>query len=253
MSINDPYNVVPIITGIAEKYGVNPLLAIATAIHESGLNPKAIGDNGTSFGLYQLHEGGELGNMTPQQAYDPTTNATVAISHMAAVMKAQPNLQGGALAAAAQRPANQTAYASAINKIISSLGSTVQIAGGGIGTSGSASSNNDANEVTDAATAYAKAESSGASNSIEHSLISGGLRTLPIVGGPLGMVASYFTGGGSVEKLLTEMPKVLTDAFSFEEDLLWPFADNHMLRLMLGLCGSIMIITGVVLIIVEAA
>lgn len=35
---------------------------------ESGLNPANIGDGGTSFGLFQLHQGGALGNMPRSQA-----------------------------------------------------------------------------------------------------------------------------------------------------------------------------------------
>jgi hypothetical protein len=34
----------------------------------------------TSFGLYQLHQGGELGELTPEEAFDPTTNADVALT-----------------------------------------------------------------------------------------------------------------------------------------------------------------------------
>lgn len=45
---------------------------------ESAWNPRAVGDNGSSFGLFQLHRGGQLGNLTPEQAYDPATNARVA-------------------------------------------------------------------------------------------------------------------------------------------------------------------------------
>jgi hypothetical protein len=35
--------------------GVNPTLAINIATDESGLNPKEIGDFGTSFSLFQIH------------------------------------------------------------------------------------------------------------------------------------------------------------------------------------------------------
>jgi hypothetical protein len=103
----------------AEKYGVDPILAVATAIQESNLNPFAIGDNGTSFGLFQLHRGGELGNLTPQEAFVPRTNAEVAISTMAQFQATHPELRGGALAAAAQRPANPSAYALSVDSLMS--------------------------------------------------------------------------------------------------------------------------------------
>jgi hypothetical protein len=107
--------IVTIITGVANSVGVNPATAVATAQVESGLNPTDVGDNGTSFGLYQLHQGGELGNLTEAQAFSPQTNAQVALSHMAAVQAQDPNLSPGALAAAAQRPANPASYAEAVN------------------------------------------------------------------------------------------------------------------------------------------
>ena len=44
----------------AAKYGIDPLAAIAVAQVESQLNPRAVGDNGTSFGPFQLHQGGAL-------------------------------------------------------------------------------------------------------------------------------------------------------------------------------------------------
>lgn len=102
----------------AEANGVDPRLALATAQNESGLNPTAVGDGGTSFGLYQLHQGGELGNLTPAQAYVPTTNAAVALSVLGQVVKANPNIgDPGTLAAMAQRPANPGAYASSVDAI----------------------------------------------------------------------------------------------------------------------------------------
>jgi len=72
----------------AHQTGVDPNLAVAIALEESGGNPRAIGDQGTSFGLYQLHQGGALGHLTPQQAQDPYTNAM-------AVLPAWAKLGGG--------------------------------------------------------------------------------------------------------------------------------------------------------------
>lgn len=55
---------------------------------ESGGNPSAIGDNGTSYGLFQLHQGGGLGDgYAPSQLLDPVVNAEIASQSMAAVTK----------------------------------------------------------------------------------------------------------------------------------------------------------------------
>ena len=59
----------------AKQAGVDPIRALAIALEESGGNPRAVGDQGTSFGAYQLHQGGALGSMSPQSAFDPYTNA----------------------------------------------------------------------------------------------------------------------------------------------------------------------------------
>src|SRR5215472_10111421 len=54
----------------ARDTGVDPALALAIAQKESGLNPNAIGDGGTSFGLFQLHIGGQLtsAGISPDEA-----------------------------------------------------------------------------------------------------------------------------------------------------------------------------------------
>ena len=130
-------SVINAIDSVAAKYGVNPQLAQAIAQQESGLNPYAVGDNGTSFGLYQLHQGGELGNLTPQQAFNPTTNANVALGQLAATIKANPNITDpGTLAAMAQRPANPAAYAASIDGI---LNGSVPVGGAGSVSSGGSS------------------------------------------------------------------------------------------------------------------
>jgi soluble lytic murein transglycosylase-like protein len=98
----------------AKQKGVDPVTAVATMLTESQGNNKAVGDNGSSFGLFQLHKGGELGNMSQQQAFDPKTNADTALTEMARVQKTR-GLSGGALAAAAQRPANPQQYAQKVN------------------------------------------------------------------------------------------------------------------------------------------
>jgi hypothetical protein len=118
---------------VAHQAGVDPVLALAAAKQESGLNPNSQGDwtmpNGklvpagtkgsrpTSFGLFQLHEGGELGNMSARQAFDPIANAKIALAEFAKVAKAHPDWSPGQIAAAAQRPANPVEYAAEVNAI----------------------------------------------------------------------------------------------------------------------------------------
>jgi hypothetical protein len=74
MASVDPH-VVGAVVRAARAAGVDPAQALAIALEESGGNPAALGDQGSSFGLYQLHRGGALGSLTPQQADDPYTNA----------------------------------------------------------------------------------------------------------------------------------------------------------------------------------
>lgn len=110
-----------VILQVSDVKGVEPYLALATATAESNLDPHAKGDyvNGqpTSFGLYQLHRGGELGNLTPEQAYDPRTNAEVALTEIARVAHLHPHWSPGTIAAAAQRPLHQAAYAARVDRI----------------------------------------------------------------------------------------------------------------------------------------
>ncbi|HET9690998.1 MAG TPA: transglycosylase SLT domain-containing protein [Acidimicrobiales bacterium] len=110
-------SVVAAIEAAAAHYGVDPRLALADAQQESGLNPTSVGDGGTSFGLYQLHQGGELGNLSPAQAFDPTTNADTALAVFAQVQARTPGASPGQIAALAERPANPSAYAASVNAI----------------------------------------------------------------------------------------------------------------------------------------
>src|SRR5438105_1169589 len=56
----DPRGVIPLIQQAARRYGVDPAIAIRVARSE-GLGTY-IGDKGTSFGAFQLHTGGGLGD-----------------------------------------------------------------------------------------------------------------------------------------------------------------------------------------------
>lgn len=94
---------------------VDPVLTVSIAILESGLNPKAVGDNFTSFGLFQLHKGGELGIMTESEAFDPVKNTRVALEFLRKYAK--PDLSPGDIAAASQRPKYPEIYAYTVNTI----------------------------------------------------------------------------------------------------------------------------------------
>ena len=98
---------------MAKQLGVDPVTAVATMLVESDGNNQAVGDGGTSFGLFQLHQGGELGNLSETQAFDPSVNAQVALSQFQQLGGSYSD--PGQLAAAAQRPADQAAYAQMVD------------------------------------------------------------------------------------------------------------------------------------------
>lgn len=56
----------------AKIYGIDPQLALYVSFKESGWNPQAIGDEGTSFGLWQIHNPTSKKKMplTTKQAHD---------------------------------------------------------------------------------------------------------------------------------------------------------------------------------------
>lgn len=108
----------------AAKYGLDPQAMIAVARVESGLNPKAIGDGGHAFGLFQFNNAGGVitGHPNPEKYLDPGFNAMEAARHIASIKGAK-----GAKGAAAvklivnqfERPANKGAE---ISKALSYLG-----------------------------------------------------------------------------------------------------------------------------------
>jgi hypothetical protein len=137
--IGAPTNqVVATIDRIALALGVPTALAEAQAQVESGFNPFARGDyvNGvpTSFGIYQLHRGGMLGSLTPEQAFNPDTNARVSLSSLAGVLKAHPEYSPGRAAAESQRPADKVGYAAKINAILAKGTTTGPAPAGSVGT-----------------------------------------------------------------------------------------------------------------------
>src|SRR2546423_1629862 len=52
--------VVALINQMSRRYGVDPAAARAVASVEGGLQRGAVGDQGTSYGPFQLHVGGAL-------------------------------------------------------------------------------------------------------------------------------------------------------------------------------------------------
>src|SRR5476649_481711 len=99
-----PDQIKQIITDEAAQLGIPPEVALAIANQESGLNPASVGDGGHSIGLFQLNDQGEGHNMSVAAREDPVTNARVALTQVANVMRQNPKMSWGDIAAAAQRP-----------------------------------------------------------------------------------------------------------------------------------------------------
>jgi soluble lytic murein transglycosylase-like protein len=68
--IKKPQSIEEMIVEHAKKYGVNPTVALAVAKCESGFKAGAVGDKGTSFGVYQIHLPAHP-TVTKEQALDP--------------------------------------------------------------------------------------------------------------------------------------------------------------------------------------
>jgi soluble lytic murein transglycosylase-like protein len=105
---------------LARKFGVDPALAVAVMLVESSGNHRAVGDNGHSFGLFQLNRRGLLAEaqLTPRQALDQHTNASVALENMRKTMNRADYNSPGQLAAASQRPANRQQYERKVNAML---------------------------------------------------------------------------------------------------------------------------------------
>jgi hypothetical protein len=114
-----------LVADVAAKMGMSKhdtLAAVAAMLYESGGNPHNRGDfmhgRYTSFGLFQLHRGGELteAHLTERQAFDPRTNVTTALSYF---KEHAGSYRGyGQLAAAAQRPKHPAAYAQVVDRLV---------------------------------------------------------------------------------------------------------------------------------------
>lgn len=98
----------------AKQTGADPAALLATSIQESGarLNGPA-GDNGTSFGPFQFHVGGALGNHPRQWAstYDAVLNRANEFRRL--------QVHGGTGAAAVQRPLDRSLYAQGVETHLS--------------------------------------------------------------------------------------------------------------------------------------
>lgn len=69
----------------AEKAGIDPAIIMAMAYRESSYNPKAIGDNGDSYGLLQVQPKWHYKRMQKlgcTDLFDPYQNVTVAIDYL---------------------------------------------------------------------------------------------------------------------------------------------------------------------------
>jgi murein DD-endopeptidase MepM/ murein hydrolase activator NlpD len=99
-----------IVTTWARRRNLDPRAVLGVMYRESGGNPRAVGDKGTSFGLFQLHIGGALGKMSPRDALNARKNAELATRLMA---KSAAGLRGEAAIRAIvtqfERPANTEA------------------------------------------------------------------------------------------------------------------------------------------------
>lgn len=81
-----PANILGAVSSVAMQYGVPTGIWEDVAYVESGYNQNAVGDNGSSFGLFQLHRGGQLPaqyESNPQAVFDPTLNAQIAMPAIA--------------------------------------------------------------------------------------------------------------------------------------------------------------------------
>ncbi len=108
------------VADVAARHGVPADVAVAMMLVESSGDNTAVGDGGTSFGLFQLNTRGMLAEarLTPQQAFDPATNANVALRSLARYASSRQGQDWGTIAAASQRPADPVGYAAKVRAAI---------------------------------------------------------------------------------------------------------------------------------------
>lgn len=107
----DP-QVVDWIKQAAAATGADPAALLATSLQEAGAQRGRVGDQGTSYGPFQFHEGGALGSH----------NAAWANSYPAVLNRAQEfsrlKVRGGTGAAAVQRPRDPALYARGVDALL---------------------------------------------------------------------------------------------------------------------------------------
>lgn len=114
-------NNVKTVIEVAKEKGIDPTLAVATMLVESGGDNKAVGDGGHSIGLFQLNDNGEGAGMSVAQREDPRLNAETALSVFAQNENAvrdinrDGKISGGDLASQSQRPADMPGYVAKVD------------------------------------------------------------------------------------------------------------------------------------------
>jgi hypothetical protein len=121
---NDLLSNVKIVEEVAKEKGVDPVLAVATMLQESGGDAKAVGDGGHSIGLFQLNDQGEGAGMSVAQREDPRANAETALSVFAQNkdnvrdINGDGQITGGDLASQSQRPADMPGYVGKVDGLM---------------------------------------------------------------------------------------------------------------------------------------
>ena len=113
------YNTDPRLLAAIRNSGADPdtqAVLLATTWVESGGRLDAVGDGGKSHGPYQEYDHGRGAGIPIAQRRDPTAATTRALKEFQQFQRK--GLKGGALAAAAQRPANQGAYSQKVEGLI---------------------------------------------------------------------------------------------------------------------------------------
>lgn len=123
------------ILAAAQRYGVPADLLVATTLIESSGRLEAVGDGGASHGPFQENDNGRGSGLSIAERRDPRASADRAAREFASFQAR--GYRGGALAAAAQRPADPGGYAAKVDdalpiarRLIAQGGGTVELEGG---------------------------------------------------------------------------------------------------------------------------
>lgn len=115
-----------LISQLARRYGVDPRAALAIASVEGGFHG-GVGDNGTSFGPFQLHAGGALPHGRGAQWANSYAGINYAMQRIASVSHGLHGRQAvAAISSRFERPANVPAE---IAKAMSRYGGRVPVGG----------------------------------------------------------------------------------------------------------------------------